>query len=120
MVYGSMKLNIVHQQVYDTIDIHQGEWFILPANIPHSPQRLENSYGIVVERERLPKEQDGLVWYAQNQKGTKVSPIDYQEWFYCTDLGSQLVPIIQRYKQWKASNAPSMTSVCNDGILYIF
>ena len=33
--------------------------------IPHSPQRGPNSVGLVVERKRLPDEQDGLMWFCE-------------------------------------------------------
>ena len=36
---------------------------MLPGNIPHSPQREENTFGLVVERERHQEEKDGLMWF---------------------------------------------------------
>lgn len=40
----------------------QGEVFCLPGRIPHSPQRLAGTVGLVIERERLPSEIDGMRW----------------------------------------------------------
>ena len=34
------------------IPINEGEMFLLPAKIPHSPIRSENSIGLVIERKR--------------------------------------------------------------------
>jgi len=47
------------------ITIGPGEVFYLPPRIPHSPQRGPDSVGLVVERKRLPDEQDGLMWFCE-------------------------------------------------------
>lgn len=36
------------------------QMFLLPARIPHSPQRYANTVGLVIERARLNTEMDGL------------------------------------------------------------
>ena len=42
----------------------EGEVFLLPSRIPHSPNRPEEgSLGLVIERERLEGEMDGMRWY---------------------------------------------------------
>jgi 3-hydroxyanthranilate 3,4-dioxygenase len=42
------------------IPIRAGEMFYLPPRVPHSPQRMPaNSIGLVIERKRLPHEDDG-------------------------------------------------------------
>lgn len=44
-----------------------------------------------MERERLDDEMDGLRYYVD---GT-TDPL-WEEWFHCTDLGTQLGPVIKR------------------------
>lgn len=39
------------------------QMFLLPARIPHSPQRQANTVGLVVERRRLRSETDGLRYH---------------------------------------------------------
>jgi 3-hydroxyanthranilate 3,4-dioxygenase len=39
--------------------------FLLPPEVPHSPQRPADTVGIVVERRRGPDELDGFSWYCE-------------------------------------------------------
>ena len=48
------------------ISIKEGEMFLLPARVPHSPIRSEGSIGLVIELKRTGQERDGLLWYCEN------------------------------------------------------
>lgn len=48
------------------IPIKEGEMFLLPARVPHSPIRSENSIGLVIELKRTGQERDGLLWYCES------------------------------------------------------
>ncbi|XP_020856972.1 3-hydroxyanthranilate 3,4-dioxygenase isoform X2 [Phascolarctos cinereus] len=73
--------------------IEEGEEiFLLPAGTPHSPQRFANTVGLVIERERLKTEVDGLRFYVGD-----TTNVLFEKWFYCEDLGTQLAPIIQEF-----------------------
>jgi 3-hydroxyanthranilate 3,4-dioxygenase len=63
---GTMVLRIVEQGRLTDLPIHEGEIFLLPPEVPHSPQRPAGSVGIVVERRRGPDELDGFSWYCEN------------------------------------------------------
>uniref|UniRef100_A0A0N8EUU6 3-hydroxyanthranilate 3,4-dioxygenase n=1 Tax=Heterocephalus glaber TaxID=10181 RepID=A0A0N8EUU6_HETGA len=89
---GDMVLRILEQGKHRDVVIRQGEIFLLPARVPHSPQRFANTMGLVIERRRLETEQDGLRYFV----GDTVD-ILYEKWFYCKDLGTQLAPIIQEF-----------------------
>lgn len=44
--------------------LNAGDMFLCPANVPHSPGRMANSIGLVIERKRAGKGfLDGLAWY---------------------------------------------------------
>ena len=88
-IKGDMTLRIVDPTVvtgstpvFRDILIREGEHFVLPANIPHSPQRPADTLGIVLEVERKPDESpDGLRWYCD-----QCHAIVYEQWFHCVDL----------------------------------
>ncbi|XP_040849095.1 3-hydroxyanthranilate 3,4-dioxygenase [Ochotona curzoniae] len=89
---GDMVLRVLERGQHRDVVIRQGEIFLLPARVPHSPQRFANTVGLVVERRRLETELDGLRYYVDN-----TTDILYEKWFYCEDLGTQLAPIIQEF-----------------------
>src|SRR5271168_409488 len=61
-----MLLKTVQDGRMVDVPILAGEIYILPAHVPHSPQRPAGSVGIVVERRRAPHELDGFSWYCEN------------------------------------------------------
>jgi 3-hydroxyanthranilate 3,4-dioxygenase len=61
-----MVLKTVQDGRLTDVPIRVGEMYLLPAEVPHSPQRPAGSVGIVVERRRAPHELDGFSWYCEN------------------------------------------------------
>lgn len=61
---GDMVLKIAENgKLYD-VPIREGEVFLLPPNVLHSPQRpQEGSVGLVVEGQRLDGQKDGFEWF---------------------------------------------------------
>lgn len=74
------------------IPIRQGEVLLLPANVPHSPQRPASTVGLVVERQRRPGERDGFQWYCEHCS----TPL-HEEFFELTDIEKQLAPVFERF-----------------------
>ncbi|MFW0778168.1 MAG: 3-hydroxyanthranilate 3,4-dioxygenase [Rickettsiales bacterium] len=62
-IEGDMVLRIMEDGKPKDITIKEGEVFLLPPMIHHSPQRFENTVGLVVERKRHKGEMDGFIWY---------------------------------------------------------
>lgn len=89
---GQMNLDVMQMGRRMRIPIKEGSVFALPAGVPHSPQRYENTIGLVVERARSADELDALQWYVP---GT--NRLLYRETFYCADLGTQLKGVIERF-----------------------
>ncbi len=74
------------------IPIRAGEIFYLPPRVPHSPQRMAGGIGLVIERKRLPHEQDGLQWYCErcNRKL-------YEEYFQLRAIETDFPPVFERF-----------------------
>ena len=92
MLEGDMTLKIQEDGKVRDIPIREGEIFLLPPRVPHSPQRHENSIGLVVERERRPEEQDGLMWFCD--AGTHKL---YEEYFHLENIETQFPPVFDRF-----------------------
>lgn len=91
-VEGDIVLRIIENGKSRDIPIRQGEIFILPANIPHSPQRPAGTVGLVLEQARPAGADDHLRWYCRNC-GAVLEDAD----FHLVDLGKQLKPIIEGF-----------------------
>ncbi len=60
-----MVLKIVDGGVMRDVPIREGEQYLLPPRVPHSPQRFANSLGLVMEMDREEDMLDGLRWYCR-------------------------------------------------------
>jgi 3-hydroxyanthranilate 3,4-dioxygenase len=62
---GDMVLKVVDDGKFYDVPIRQGEVFLLPPHVRHSPQRPQpGSVGLVVEPKRYPDDPlDGFEWY---------------------------------------------------------
>lgn len=89
---GEMVLKVQEDGVAREIPIRAGEIFYLPPRVPHSPQRMAGSVGLVIERRRLPGEQDGLLWYCERCN----TPL-YAEYFELRDIENDFPPVFERF-----------------------
>lgn len=89
---GEMVLRIQEDGRVRDIPIRAGETFLLPPRVPHSPQRMANSVGLVVERKRLPGERDGLMWFCE-RCNTKL----YEEFFELQNIEQDFPPVFDRF-----------------------
>ncbi len=91
-VQGDMLLKTVQDGQHVDIPIREGEIFLLPPRIHHSPQRYADTIGIVVERARRPEELDGFIWYCENC-GSKL----HEEFLHVSDIERDLPPVFERF-----------------------
>ncbi|MDG1719516.1 MAG: 3-hydroxyanthranilate 3,4-dioxygenase [Flavobacteriales bacterium] len=74
------------------IPIKEGEMFLLPAKVPHSPIRSEGSIGLVIERKRNKKDKDGLMWFSDT-----ANALLYEEYFHLTNVEKDFLPVFKRF-----------------------
>jgi 3-hydroxyanthranilate 3,4-dioxygenase len=91
-VEGDMLLRTVQDGAIVDIPIREGEMMMLPAGVPHSPQRFADTVGMVIERKRRPEENDGFMWFCE-KCGHKL----YEEFLHVSDIVTQLPPVFDRF-----------------------
>jgi 3-hydroxyanthranilate 3,4-dioxygenase len=83
---GDIQVKIINEEGKpETIDIREGEMFLLPPRIPHSPQRPANTVGLVIERRRHAGEVDKLIWFCDNCQN-----LLHEAGFELKDIGTQI------------------------------
>ena len=90
---GDITLRVVEDGTPRDIPIREGEIFLLPGGIPHSPQRPPDTIGLVVERKRVPGEEDGLRWYCERCHG-----VVFEQFFALTDITTQIRAAIEAWE----------------------
>ncbi|MDR9397618.1 3-hydroxyanthranilate 3,4-dioxygenase [Salibacter sp.] len=77
------------------VPIKEGEMFLLPPEVPHSPIRTKGSVGLVVERIRKADHDDGLLWYCDSCNHKL-----HETYFHLNDIEKDFLP---RFKEFYSS-----------------
>jgi len=95
-LYYQLEGNIVVRIQEDgkavDIPINEGEMFLLPARVPHSPMRSEGSIGLVVELKRKEDEKDGLIWFCDNCNNKL-----FESYFKLKNIEKDFLPRFKKY-----------------------
>lgn len=91
-VEGDITVRLMEESGPHDVLIREGDMFLLPARVPHSPQRPAGTVGMVIERVRKLGELDHLRWYCES-----CNEVLHDVSFQLEDLGSQLKPIIEQF-----------------------
>tara|TARA_B110000438_G_scaffold274768_1_gene295193 strand:+ start:6198 stop:6713 length:516 start_codon:yes stop_codon:yes gene_type:complete len=103
---GDMLLKVIIEDKRLDIPIKEGEIFLLPKNIPHSPQRFKDSVGLVIEYKREEGDLDTFQWYCDNcDKMLHEVTLDLE------NIVTQLPPLFDAY--WNNKQARTCKS-CNE------
>ncbi len=89
---GDINVRIQEDGKAVDVPIKEGEMFLLPAKVPHSPMRSEGSIGLVVELKRSAEERDGLMWFC-DQCNNKL----HDTYFKLTNIETDFLPRFRDY-----------------------
>jgi 3-hydroxyanthranilate 3,4-dioxygenase len=89
---GDINLRIIEDGKPRDLPIREGDIFLLPPKVPHSPQRPAGTVGLVIERRRQPHELDGFAWFCP-RCDTKL----YDEYLHVSNIVTQLPPVFDRF-----------------------
>jgi 3-hydroxyanthranilate 3,4-dioxygenase len=92
---GDITLKIVNENGQaEDIQIKEGDMYLLPPRIPHSPQRPADTIGLVIERHRREGEVDKLMWFCENCNNKL-----HEATFEMTDIVEQLPVVINNFME---------------------
>lgn len=91
-IEGDMELPIRENGKVRVIEIKEGDMFLLPPMVEHSPQRYPNTVGLVIERVRSEEEYDACTWYCEN-----CDEVLYKAEFHCKDIVEQLKVLLNTF-----------------------
>ena len=92
-VKGNMHVRTMTPDGPKDVHIREGEMWVLPGNVPHSPQRPEpGSIGLVVERVRSEGTLEKFQWYCPN-----CDALLHEEFIALTDIETQMPPLFERF-----------------------
>lgn len=100
---GDINVRIQEDGKAVDIPIKEGEMFLLPAKIPHSPMRSDNSIGLVIERKRGEEFTDGLMWFC-DECNHKL----HDTYFHLNDVEKDFQPRFREFyvsKQMRTCNS---------------
>ncbi len=93
---GDINVRIQENGKAVDVPISEGEMFLLPPKVPHSPMRSEGSIGLVIERVRKGSDmKDGLMWFCD-----KCNNKLHETYFPLSNIESDFLP---RFKEYYAS-----------------
>ncbi|WP_299552701.1 3-hydroxyanthranilate 3,4-dioxygenase [Seonamhaeicola sp.] len=91
-VEGDMVLKIINKGKPEDVHIKEGDIYLLPAKVPHSPQRSADTVGLVIEYPRSKKMKDALEWYCEN-----CDNLLYRKKFKLDDIETDMPVIFDKF-----------------------
>ena len=64
-IEGDITLRVIDEGRRRDIPVREGEIYLLPPHVRHSPQRPAGTVGMIVERQRGPGVIDAFEWYCE-------------------------------------------------------
>lgn len=110
-LHGTVTLKLIDPvcRLRSEIVVREGEMYLLPAHVRHSPQRGENTFGLVIERYRQPGEVDALEWYDTDGN------LEFRGEFFVENIEQDLAKVQAAWKAWAVSNTRQTPTVWRAG-----
>ncbi len=89
---GDIVVKIIEDGKIVPVEIKAGDMFLLPARVPHSPQRGPDTVGLVIEKVRSGDMLDSFSWYCENCSNKL-----YEEFMPVNDIVKQLPPVMNAF-----------------------
>jgi 3-hydroxyanthranilate 3,4-dioxygenase len=65
-IHGDIELHLKpERERRQVVKIREGEIFLCPGGLAHSPRRGEGTWGLVIERKRKPEEKEEFLWFCE-------------------------------------------------------
>ncbi|PXY21575.1 3-hydroxyanthranilate 3,4-dioxygenase [Prauserella flavalba] len=92
-VKGNMHVDVVTDDGVRSVHVREGEMWLLPGNLPHSPQRPEpGSIGVVIERVREEGTLEKFQWYCP-----ECSALLHEVELQVRDIVADLPPVFAKF-----------------------
>ena len=92
-VEGDMELHLKPEgERRQIVTIKEGEIFVCPGGLPHSPRRFDNTWGLVIERKRRPGEKEEFAWFCEKCDDLVLSRVMDPD-----DIPAQVVQVYQEF-----------------------
>ena len=89
---GDIEVTIQEDGKAVKVPIKEGEMYLHPAKVPHSPARPANSVGLVIERKREANHKDGLMWFCDNCNHKL-----HDTYFHLTNIEKDFLPRFREF-----------------------
>jgi len=86
------------------VRIKEGEIFVCPGGLPHSPRRFDNTWGLVIERKRREEEKEEFAWFCEQCDALVLSRVVNQG-----NIPSQVTAV---YSEFNASESMRTCKSC--------
>jgi 3-hydroxyanthranilate 3,4-dioxygenase len=108
---GEVTLKLIDPATRERSEVvvGEGDMFLLPSHMRHSPQRAENTFGLVIERYRQPGEVDALEWYGEDGR------LEFRGEFFVKNIEQDLAKVQAAWKAWTLDKERKIPTVWRVG-----
>jgi 3-hydroxyanthranilate 3,4-dioxygenase len=92
MLKGDMTVEYIEDEKRRTQAIREGEIFLMPAYVPHSPHRPADTWGLVIEIKRKPDQIESLLWFCD-----RCDALLHEVTTHVADIEKELKNAIERF-----------------------